>query len=125
MPKGSGSTAMSVRKPLSMRKCVPSPPWVSPTTQASTRSPRSFTPARRTASAAPIMAATPPFMFCTPWPYNRSPSTSGVHGSRLPPRVRELISMWPLNMRLGPPPAPLRAAMVWYRPGATSCSVTS
>jgi len=65
-PKGSATTAMSVRNPLSIKKWVPSPPWVSPTTQATTRSPFNRTPDRRTASAALMMLARPPFMFWTP-----------------------------------------------------------
>ena len=65
-PKGSATTAISVRRPLAIKKFVPSPPWVSPTTHAITRSPFSRKPDVRTASAAMMMLARPPFMFCTP-----------------------------------------------------------
>ena len=41
---------------------VPTPPWSSPTTHATRTSPRSGTPARRAATAAITIAATPPFM---------------------------------------------------------------
>ena len=61
-PYGSVTTAMSVRRPLRSMCTVPTPPWSSPTTQAMTRSPASRTPERRMASAAMIMAASPPFM---------------------------------------------------------------
>ncbi len=104
---------------------MPSPPCVSPATQATTRSPARRMPERRMASAVMMMLASPPFMFCTPWPYRRSPSRLGVHGSRFHRRVSALMSVWPFSMRLAPPPVPRRVAIVWKRPGSISCRSTS
>jgi hypothetical protein len=58
---GSGTTAMSARTPFFSMCTVPTPPCSSPSTHATTMSPRRR-PARRAATAPMIMAATPPFM---------------------------------------------------------------
>src|SRR5206468_12464808 len=49
----------------------------------------------------------------------------GGHGSRVQRRVSALMSVWPLSMRLAPPPVPRKVAMLWRRPGSISCRSTS
>ena len=106
-PKGSGTTAMSARGPVLQRWVVPTPPCSSPTTQARMRSPFSFVPESRMASAASIMEETPAFILRMPPPNMRLPSMEGVQGSRFQPMARGSMSIWPLNMRDLPPPAAL------------------
>ena len=65
-PDGSVTTAKSVRMPRSIRAAVPTPPWSSPTTQATTTSPRRRAPVRARVVAALTMAVTPPFMLKIP-----------------------------------------------------------
>ena len=61
-PYGSATTAMSVRAPCSIAWRVPIPLLSSAATQATTTSPRSGTPARRSASVAMMQAVRPAFM---------------------------------------------------------------
>src|SRR6476659_4200271 len=68
-------------------------------------------------------------MFEIPSPYRRPSSTNALgwkpgtcasHGSR--PEYE--VSMWPLNMRLGPPPTPARVPRTFARPSSTCCHCT-
>src|ERR1051326_1818885 len=68
-------------------------------------------------------------MFEIPSPYRRpsrsnaegwKPGTDRSHGSR--PEYD--VSMWPLNMRLFPPPAPARVPRTFARPSSTCCHCT-
>ena len=68
-------------------------------------------------------------MFEIPRPYRRPSSTNALgwkpgtcasHGSR--PEYD--VSMCPLNMRLGPPPAPARVPSTFARPSSTCCHCT-
>ncbi len=68
-------------------------------------------------------------MFEMPSPYSRpsrsngcgwKPGTDRSHGSR--PEYD--VSMWPLNIRLFPPPAPARVASTFARPSSTCCHCT-
>src|SRR6476620_10852576 len=68
-------------------------------------------------------------MFEIPSPYSRPSSTNALgwkpgtcasHGSR--PEYE--VSMWPLNMRLEPPPTPARVPRTFARPSSTCCHCT-
>ena len=84
---------MSVRcAVLDARGCVPIPLLSSAATQASTTSPRSGTPARRSASVAMMQAVTPAFMLKMPWPKSLPSAIHGSKGSRVQPR-RERVDV--------------------------------
>ena len=87
---------------------VPSPPSSSPCTDATSRSPRSRTPAARIACTAQCAAIKPAFMSHAPRPSRRRRGTRRRTGRRPTRRDRRsgTTSMWPLSISVAPSPVP-------------------
>ena len=126
----SGSQTMAAEMPRPSdvsTKCLAPDIAASSSTRAATmRRPANGTPARRTAAAATMAAARPPFMSALPRPCTTPFATRPLHGGCRQAEGSPSVttSVWPSKQRVGPGTPPSSQPTTFGRPGATSCTST-